>query len=597
MVEGKNNYLNHWNGEYEERRVGVGRSIGYRINEILLLGLILIQASDFLKILPPFWDYVNKIINWVLIGSLLYLSSPSTIFFGKRRRWWDASLILAFFLLVLKNFVSFAQSAREEMLGNVLNYVQFVPAAASQVKNVIIIPLSEGAYNAFNTLGVMPVNVSILMKTFATQITPTNPSIGFELTTGNQTVYTLLRAYGPNGMVLPLYNSIFIHAAAIEETGFIIGACVILCLGVYAALRYNVEERGVLNIIHEDGEVKDTWHTMVRVFAVFFVIVAFFVLLFNLAVEWLAIAVDVPFLMLGVAVVIFLLFRSRSREGAEENVIDRMGNFGNDFLQDFGGLFQEQQTVLLGLSGLLVLHLLTDVGSFVLPYLTGIINPLYFSHLGPGHEPIVGLLIASWTGSLSADIALTLLYILNVAGILALFLLPVYIWYKAFKIRTRKEDEDETVHHPRLPAWLVSLSLTAMTTVLLVPAFNLSQVKDSSLVGVDLQTRVISTANPVLTAALLFSFFVIFYLFHFLPRLRIWFMAGLFYATIGFFGYYILLFFLAAVSYYIRESIGLLSAATAVDIFLSLWLFILLIINLLFYVFSYMSFVYEAHRE
>lgn len=568
--------------------------LGYRINEFLLLAIIVIQLFDFFKALPPFWDYVNKIVNWVLIGSLLYLSSPSSIFFGERRRWWDCAVILSFFAMVLKNIISFAATARDEMLGHVMEYVAFVPTAA-QVKAAVVIPVGEAAYNTFTLLGYLP-NASLFAKPFATQITITSPSLGFTIAAGNQTANALLQPYGLDGLTFQLYNTILNNAAAIEETGFIVGGLLLLCLGLYAALRFKVAERSALAVLHEAGELKDVRHAVVRVLSVLLVIAAYFVVLFNLAVEWLAMAVDAPFSMVGIAAVVYLVLRSRRREGGGESLVDRVGNFGNGFLQGFGGLFEERKTVLLGLSGLLVLHLLTDVGNFILPYLTGLFDPLYFSHLGPGHDPLFLLIGASLTPSWTANAAIILLYCLNVVGILTLLTLPAYIWYKAFRIRTRPEGEAEHLHHPRLQGWLISLCLTSIAAFLLAPTFSLQRVRDASLVGVDLQTRTLSVADPLMAAGLLVLLFVVFGVISTFP-LRKYLMALLFYAGILFFGYYTLLFFLATVGYYLREAATLLRQATASSLFLGAWLFAFLVINLLFYVFGYFSFVYEAHRE
>ncbi|MBR9693205.1 hypothetical protein GOV07_04750, partial [Candidatus Woesearchaeota archaeon] len=424
--------------------------LGWRINELLLVVIIAFQILDFFKLLSPFWDYVKKIVSWALIGYLIYLTSPSGLFFGEQRKWWDASVILAYFSLTLKNIIGFAGAARDKMLASVMSYVTFIPATET-VEGVAKITVSEGVFNAFS-FGMTPlVNVSHYAKPFVAMLTMNTPNIPFTIAAGEQTMTAFLQPFGLNGLVLQFYNSLIMHGGIIERVSFLLGAAVLLILGLYAALRFPVKERSVLGVLHEHGPISGIGHGIIRIFSVLFVMAAFFVLIFNLVVEWLAIAVDAPLAMIGISVYLLLavqFHRKTHRHFKEGEVLEKVGGFGTNFLKDFAKLFTSKDTVLIGISGLLVLHLVVDIGTFIIPYITGFVDPLYFGHLGAGHDTIPALMDAAWSGDLVRNLSVFSIYAFNTIGILALLGLPAYIWYKIFRLRTRPTHEAEHEHHP-----------------------------------------------------------------------------------------------------------------------------------------------------
>ncbi len=570
--------------------------LGWRINEFILVGIIVFQFLDFFKLLDPFWDYVKKIVSWALIAYLLYLTSPSAMFFGKKEKWWDAAVIISLFMMTLKNIVSFAAAARDTMTEHVLKYVSFVHSPDT-IPGVANITLSEASYNTFNLLGTYLANASMYAKPFASQLTISNPSIPFTLLSGEQSMTALLQPYGMNGLIFQLYNTLANHAAVIERVSFIIGTVLVLGLGIYAALRFHVEERSVLAVIHEHGELQDVMHALKRVLAVLLVLTAFFLLLFNLVVEWLAIAIDAPLAMIGLAVYLLIavqFHRKMHRNLRGEDLLTKIGGFGTDFLKDFARLFTSRRTVLLGLSGLLVLHLLVDIGTFLIPYATGLRDPLYFGHLGAGHDTLFMIISANWTGLLATDLSVLGLYVLNTVGLFMLLALPAYIWYKVFKLRTREDHEAEHDHHPILPGWLIALSFSGIAAFLATPAFTITKITSEALIGVDVQTHSITTGHPGLW---LFAFLVLFLVLlfaSFSKHAKNLLMAALFGTSILFFGVYTYHFFMATITYYLREGISLFGAGSWSLIYLACILLLFLLINLLFYVFGFLSFIYET---
>lgn len=571
----------------------MGRSMGWRVNEMILVILILFQVLDFFKLLDPFWDYIKKIISWSLIGYLLYLTSPSGIFFGERHRWWDAAAILSFFSMTVKNLVGFAVAARERMLEQVGQYAAFMKSAA--VTEGIDVTLNQTDFMTFMATPFLN-GGSTIAKPFAGQLTMADPAIRFVFSSGNESIGALLQPYGQNGMVFQLYNTLVHNAAAIEQAAFIAGAVAVILLVLIAAFRFRVQERSVLQVIHEGGPLKDAGHAAMRVVSVFLVTSAYFILFFNLLSEWLAIAIDAPLAMAGIAIYLFAAFRFHRlthRNVETDDLLTRIGGFGNDFVKSFAGLFTEKRTVFLGLSGLLVLHLLTDIGTFVIPYITGLQDPLYFGHLGPGHEPLTTLIAAAWGGP--ERVAVLLLYILNAVGIVALLGLPAYIWYKTFRIRNAEKEGHR--HHPQLPGWSIAVLLSGIGGFLAAPAFRMTSITGSTIIGVDLQTMPIAAAEPAVVAALILGGAIIVLALSFLRRIREYLMAALFVTSLIFLGVYSYHFFMATCIYYIREGWTMLIAGTATSLFIAAWLFLFFTINILFYAFGFFGFLYETLRE
>lgn len=571
--------------------------LGWHVNEMILVSIIGLQALDFFKLLNPFWDYVKKIVSWVLIGYLLYLTSPSAIFFGEKHKWWDAAVIMSYFTLVLKDLTRFAIVARDAMLKHILDFVAFLPGA-SHGASVATITVDQGVYNTFTLLGGYLPNASLWAKPFATQLTLATTSLPFTVTSGTESATALLQPYGLNGMILQLYNTLAANAAGIETACFLIGVLLLVGLGTVAALRFKVHETSALAVIHEHGELKNAAHATKRVASVLFVTAVFFVILFNLVVEWLAIAIDAPLIMTGLLfyLLIALRFHKRTRHRLEEgSLLMRINNFGTGFLKSFAKLFTGERTVLLGLSGLLVLHLLVDIGIFLIPYVTSLRDPLYFGHLGAGHEHLPGLIAQAWTGTLATDAATIGLYALNTLGLLVLLFLPAYIWYKTFRLRTRGPAEPEEAYHPKLPGWLVALALASITAFLATPAFRLTQVTSDVLIGVDLQTVSLVGSLPHLILPV--AVFLLVLALSLEPHLRKALMTLLFVTSMVFFGVYIYKFFMATVGYYLHEGVRLFTSGQSSLFAVGTVLTLFLVINLLFYIFGFASYVYESVRD
>ena len=74
---------------------------GVRIEELILVLLIVLNVMDFLEKIPSEIDYIKKVISWAVLAYVLYKADLTNIFFGHSYRTMDLFLILAYFLMIM----------------------------------------------------------------------------------------------------------------------------------------------------------------------------------------------------------------------------------------------------------------------------------------------------------------------------------------------------------------------------------------------------------------------------------------------------------------------------------------------------------------
>ncbi|MFP4523796.1 MAG: hypothetical protein ACLFO2_00575 [Candidatus Woesearchaeota archaeon] len=395
----------------------VRRSLGWI--DVFLFLIIVLNIMDFFEVIGPVLDYVKKLVSWSLLGHLLYKASLSRVFFGHRRPRLDIALVLAYFLLVVKNLVSYASVALRQ---------------------------EEGA-----------------------------------------------------GLLHEFYVHLVQHYAAYEWWTFMAGIAALTAMAVYVAVNVPFSKRSVMGVLHEQSTPQEG-KLAVRFAVTLLVLFGFFLTVFNMMMEWLAIAVDATFLLAALLVYSIIL---TTRKFSIHGFLERVGNAGNGFFRSFIDHFRYKHLFLLGILGLLVLHLLTDIGNFLIPYLTGVRDALYFGHLGPGHASAWSVLRTDW-GLLASPAtrgALVLVFLGNVAGFLGLFLSPAVLWWRFYRRRS-----------PRLPRWALTSLLVSLPAVIFSPLFGISRLGARNLLGVDVQTSsMLSGGLPVtVTAGLMLGVAVLF---------------------------------------------------------------------------------------
>jgi hypothetical protein len=291
-----------------------------------------------------------------------------------------------------------------------------------------------------------------------------------------------------------------------------VGFAWLAALAFYCALNVSFSERSVLGVMHEEGPpTRRFLKTTIRFLLVLIVLNAFSLFVFNLLLEWMGWAVDAPLLVVALAYYVFLAVKHYFLTGRGYNLIEfleQVENFSESFAKRFVELFHDRQTFYIGFVGLLVFHILTDIGTFLIPYVTGLERQLYGSlHEVVGHSPLFvgeGALLVRDAATLSLpDLGLLLsVYILNVIAILSFMLAPVYLWYCLY-----------TGTRIRWGTTFVVLFGISCTVFLITPTFNLAPMAASAahgdiMMGVDMTTHSIFESGRSVITSLAIGLFV-----------------------------------------------------------------------------------------
>ena len=395
------------------RKANANSKSGLLIEVLILTALVLLNVMDFLGLLSPELDYIKKIISWTALGYILFKASISNVFFGKKYPFFDISIIIAMFSMVLKNFIHYARIVYDGLEGGG-------------------IAITEGAGIAIDQYQFMGYNV---------------PSY-----------------------LVRLYSFLVQNEQTILIYGFIFGFSVLALLALFAAIKVEVRSPSLLSALGIDGIPSSGLEHLKRFFINYFVYFAFFVVVFNLVMEWLAIAVDAPLLMVG------LVFYFFSGNLGLNQKLDKLGNMGSDFYEDFMEHFKDKSMIAWGIAGMLVLHIITDIPNLLFPYIFGFSGILY-----SGSFDAVTIWEVAWNaiqvpGLLLLDqVLIGMGYLLNLIGLLLLMIAPGFIWYHVYK----KSEFD-------LSPILIFIFVTSSVYYLLSPVFIISMVDSSTLIGVSM---------------------------------------------------------------------------------------------------------------
>ena len=295
------------------------------------------------------------------------------------------------------------------------------------------------------------------------------------------------------------FEYVVLFSARIQEFTFTMGGIILVLLSIYMGKKFIINKESLMGIIHESGRPPSKFmNLLIRTITIFLVLSTFFIVLFDRIIEWFAISIDSPLVMLVIIIYLFYIVRYHKRFSVEK-LLHKIGKFGEEFYQRFIMHFNSRKTIFTAIAGLLVLHLLIDLGIFVLPFLTGFFRPIYFSMLDPAsHQNIYSLIITDL--NLSPDIytsaSIIITYMLNTLAMILLLFLPIYIWYNHIKGRKMA-----------IPRFGIAIFLSSITALFISPVFHIIQLNFSGLIGVDIQTSGVS--QPITAAIVSISIFAI----------------------------------------------------------------------------------------
>ncbi len=487
--------------------------INQRIEETILVIVILMQIFDFFGLLPGDIDYAKKIISWSALGYIVYKIDLMRIMFGRRKksgllnnRALNLLIIISYFLLITKNLTSYSRVAEG------MHY--FKPFLFFIAKNSIII----------------------------------------------------------------------------EYWSFYIGGAILLILAVYLAATSKIRKPSLIYVVYGKGD-KLKGKFIARFFWISVILVSFFVVVFNLMMEWLAISVDAPLVMIALLFYLFVIMRHYKRLSAE-TLVYKIGKVGDEFYKKFVRLFQYKGTFFLGLSAMLALHLLTDIGNFILPYIIGRQDALYFGSFDIGTHRSLAYLFSrdfSFADSFLSQLSLIWAYIFNILAILFLLAIPSYIWYKLY----RKKGF-------RVSRFGLGIFFISVFVFFISPVFSISPIlkeellTSSEIVGVDFETKGVLDSPFLVAFVISFVIGVAAYFLsysHFFKEKMI--IAGIVIID-SFFALYIYYFFTSSLRYYVDTIRFLLENS---QFFIVGYMLLFFAATILFYILGFFAFIQETKKE
>lgn len=84
----------------------MGLNIQKRMEELILIIIVILNILVIFNMLSPDFLYIKNIISWAAMGYLFYIVSPTWIFFGNKHKHIDLLIIFSYYALIFKNFLS-----------------------------------------------------------------------------------------------------------------------------------------------------------------------------------------------------------------------------------------------------------------------------------------------------------------------------------------------------------------------------------------------------------------------------------------------------------------------------------------------------------
>ncbi|MFH1915947.1 MAG: hypothetical protein ABIJ21_01665 [Nanoarchaeota archaeon] len=378
-----------------------------------------------------------------------------------------------------------------------------------------------------------------------------------------------------------LLQFIVTHDSQLTKITFVTGSLLLLLSAAYTSLCVRVKSPSIFSIFHEIGRpLRTLKDAALRFFTAILVFFSFYIIIFNLVFEWLEVALDAPLMMLLIFIFIISVLRHHHHLHPA-SAIYRIAATLEDFYERVISRFTYKQTLFLGISGMLVLHLLTDTLIFILPYLFPLKGSLYESALLGGKTTLYTLL--------STDAALgffgIISHVFNMLGLILLLLIPAILWYYYY---TGKRIRFSSLH--------LSLFTLFFFSLLLQPSFLITEVRSDEIVGVDIipQSLQGSPISPLLVLITAIALSILTYTLSKNIKVKTIIMTAILATAILFFSYYVLLFFKTVLFYHLSLIKGFFIHR---NYYMSIMFCIQLLIQAMFYIGGLAYFLYISQKH
>lgn len=278
------------------------------------------------------------------------------------------------------------------------------------------------------------------------------------------------------------YNFLINNPFITNFAAFYIGVSGIFIAGIYLAKRIEISHPSFLYAVFQNRAK----NRLIKFFLIFVSLLGFYQFVYSIVLEWLEFVIDDPIIAVGIVFYIYNISRHHIKFHKEDFVF-KIGDYSSSLYKRFVSLFHYKKTLPLAISGLLVLHALSDLGVFAYS-LTFLRGNSYLELLSSEHAPFLKLFISDAENLPSSALApLFMDYLLNALSLFIFLLIPIIVWVRLF---SQKE-----LHFNRISLFFIYSSAIAYA---LLPGYVISPLYGSQIIGVDIYSVSLLGSNSVL---------------------------------------------------------------------------------------------------
>lgn len=383
---------------------------------------------------------------------------------------------------------------------------------------------------------------------------------------------------------------------------FYTGITGILLISAYLTKKIEISHPSFLYAVCN----KQPKNKLIKFLSIFVLLLGFYYFVYNTILEWLEFVIDDPVVATGVIFYISSIAKHH-KKFHKNNFVFKIGDFSSTLYKKFVSLFHYKKTLPLAISGLLVLHALSDLGVFAYS-LVFLKENFYLEFLRYGHLPFLKLFLEDAKNVPSFTIiSLLIVYITNALSLIIFSLIPIIVWIKLFS--------NKELHLGRIFLFFIYSSAVAY---MLLPGYMIQPIsrlsikgavvgEDKSIGGVDILSvslleskslldNLFPSKISVIVAVSLTSitFGLIVYLLSSSYKIKRELYALSIIGGLTFYGVYLFYFFSSLLAYF-YDNIRMIILTP--HFLIGIVLIIFLILSIIFYIGGYLMFLHEIVME
>ncbi|MFC1697890.1 lysostaphin resistance A-like protein [Nanoarchaeota archaeon] len=400
----------------------------------------------------------------------------------------------------------------------------------------------------------------------------------------------------------------FLEFISISETaGFVLtmvsiigGTVALIILSIFLTLRYQFGDKSMFHSIISIFSKKDSvWNKiskkgqspgfmilkLILTYLILFIISQYF---FGLVNQWFIVSLDKSLFFVAI------IFAIKDLEQSKSKALQSLGKVDDLILGKISELFTTPKLLYLGFGFLLIFHYLSDLATFLFPYVFGLgKEPFFFDKLeviSPGlHEPLSAL-------GMGTGLFETLASILSSVGLIFLILVPILLcFFIVYKVKFNKIVEN------KLFTTFLIIAFVSIVAFFLIPWTSVASIptNDFGIYGVDFLTFQLSSVAFLGFGIVLLIVGLIFLLslFAYNSKVGKYLLVVVYLISMIYLGQFVLNYFISSISYY-GPQINFLSSHlfSSYNSIAFLSLITLAFLDLLFYIGGFMLFAYFSSK-